>query len=430
MVSSMSNTYGKISSLQAALYRDDTEEVKRALEERNWDTTDSSPVFGAAECRPEIMKLLLDYGRDPNVHEDRFHHTPLMKAAEHGNADVVAVLLASGADHAQTDDLGHNALLEAMGSKSRGHQRSMRLLLDAGIEVNPGGNVSPLMSAAQKSTVEMAEELIRRGADVRREYPTGTALTWAIEANRIDMTALLLKYGAHPDDRFPDKASKYRSDWLGLTAFEIVKREKLRKFVELFDRFLTPGSSIQAKPEGIAESWRRIESEIVRQGSEPEQWLMPGAEVEDFAETRASFKRVLPPDVRASWRVHNGQPEESYLFRLPSTAKWLEGKVGLYRILPLFEAVKERKRQQSFVGKGVYEGQRIDAESGIQPVAWHKGWLPVGRNFTGDLWCIDTAPAEGGIRGQVILVSSESPIRTRVAESWRSLLQNVEVANG
>jgi cell wall assembly regulator SMI1/ankyrin repeat protein len=426
----MSNLHGDISPIQAALYRNDIAELKCALAERTWDTTDPRPIFQAAECRPEIMKLLVGHGWNPNVHDDHFHHTPLMNAAKHGNADVVAVLLASGAYYSLTDDIGHNALLNAMSGKSRGHQRSMRLLLDAGIEPNPGGNVSPLMRATQDATVEMAEELIERGADVRREYPTGTALFWAIESNRIDMAALLLKHGAHPSDRFPDCAQKYRFDWLGLTALEIAGREKRRKFVELFEQFLVSGTVEDPKPAGIAESWRRIESEIVRQGVELEQCLMPGADAEDFTKIKASFKQPLPADVRASWRIHDGQPKDAYLFRLPSTAKWLEGEVGLYRILPLSEAVEEGKRQQSFVEKGIFKGLNIDAEPGIEPFAWHKGWLPVGINRTGDLWCIDTAPAEGGIRGQVILVSSESPIRMRAAESWSSLLQNVEAEFG
>ncbi|MBA4017757.1 MAG: hypothetical protein C0483_11335 [Pirellula sp.] len=304
----------------------------------------------------------------------------------------------------------------------------MRILLDAGIEVNPGGNVSPLMSAVSSGTEEIAAELIARGADVRRSYPTGTALTWAIEKNRVEMATLLLRHGAHPLDRLPESVLDSRAEWRGISALEIARREKRRKISELFDRFLATGSTAEVEMATVAESWRRIESELNKSEQILKRWLSPPAGAGDFLELERMCKRPLPPDMRACWQTHNGQPHGAAMLSVPHAYEWLDGAEGLFRLLPLAEIIEEARRMQSLADQNVFDDVSVDAENGIQPVAWHKGWLPIAANFCGDLWCVDVAPAENGIPGQIILVSSESPIRTKIADSCRALFQSLEVS--
>ena len=60
---------------------------------------------------------------------------------------------------------------------------------------------------------------------------------------------------------------------------------------------------------------------------------------------------------------------------------------------------------------------RFAAESGIAPSFYCKSWIPVATNRLGDLLCCDVAPPADGTLGQIVFLSSESPVRTRVANS-------------
>jgi ankyrin repeat protein len=56
----------------------------------------------------EAVRMLLDAGADPNVHQHE-GWTPLQGAAAHGDDEIVDLLLAHGADPAATNDAGRDA---------------------------------------------------------------------------------------------------------------------------------------------------------------------------------------------------------------------------------------------------------------------------------------------------------------------------------
>jgi len=62
-----------------------------------------SETMGAADI-VEVRQLLHD-GADVNVKNKKFGATCLLRAAQNGNADIVALLLASGADVNLADDI-------------------------------------------------------------------------------------------------------------------------------------------------------------------------------------------------------------------------------------------------------------------------------------------------------------------------------------
>lgn len=417
-----------------AIVRNDFKLLKAALSERKWETDFYYVICYAAEsgCDKSFMQELLNYGWKPDLRHPQFWETPLMRAASNGNAEAVETLLAAGADPKAVDDAGHNALSASMRGKSRGHLRSMTLLMDAGCPVESGTIISSLMSAMMGAQVEMIEELIRRGADVNRVCPGGTPLTFAISEKRADVVALLLQYGADPNYRV--SAENARShEWVGLTALEIAKLEKLKKIVDVLERHAPRGAKQSSlpksrpKPADVPQSWQRIEQELDAQGAKVKQVLKPGAKPAAFKTIEALTKKPLPKDVVESWQLHDGLTIDTYLFRVPGASGEFSGDTGLFRLLPLSEAVREAMKMRKFVKDGVYQGHRIDSEPGIAAKAWHDAWLPLAINMTGDLCCLDSAPTKRGNRGQIILVSSESPIRTRVAPSWSAVLQELEV---
>jgi cell wall assembly regulator SMI1 len=71
---------------------------------------------------------------------------------------------------------------------------------------------------------------------------------------------------------------------------------------------------------------------------------------------------------------------------------------------------------------GVFAGSTAAPDDGVRCEWWHPGWLPVASNGGGDYLCVDLAPAEGGVAGQVVHFSHESGERPRLASSFAELL--------
>ena len=146
-------------------------------------------------------------------------HTPLLRAARHGQAAMVEWLLGQGADpEAQVNGRG-NALYLA---SSWGHTAVISVLLDRGFDIIRGASVglASLMMAAFGGHVAAVELLLsRKEIQIDGQSGTGsTALYWASFENHPEVIGLLLKAGADPrialnDGRTPlDQARHGRSD--------------------------------------------------------------------------------------------------------------------------------------------------------------------------------------------------------------------------
>jgi ankyrin repeat protein len=164
-----------------------------------------------------LVKELLRLGAAIDV-PDHFGGTPLMQAAGSGHLHVVRYLLEQGANiHAALEESGmgfydgrqafHLAL-------NNGHLAVVAYLLDMGNQVDErsGYGYTPLMTAVDNNFYDLADLLIRRGADVNAAHSGPgsyiglkgyTALVFAVSAGRVRMTKLLLQAGADPRYRVP-----------------------------------------------------------------------------------------------------------------------------------------------------------------------------------------------------------------------------------
>jgi ankyrin repeat protein len=108
------------------------------------------------------VKQLLENGAD--VHGlNKWRETPLLTAANHGQADAVDALLKHGADPRKCTDTGWSPLSIAA---YKGHDDVVRLLLEEGApteEADP--TLSALLQAATKGLPDTVELLLRHGAD-------------------------------------------------------------------------------------------------------------------------------------------------------------------------------------------------------------------------------------------------------------------------
>ena len=121
-----------------------------------------------------------------NVKDDD-GRTALYKASWNGHTEMVARLLAAGADVEAKDNDGFTALIRASG---KGHTEIVEMLLNAGADVNAKTNddTTALFMASYNGHIETVAKLLKKGADVNaNDYDGDTALIrasfWGIQRN-------------------------------------------------------------------------------------------------------------------------------------------------------------------------------------------------------------------------------------------------------
>lgn len=122
--------------------------------------------------------------------------TPLMLAAQRGQAELVATLLAAGAAVDATDERGYTALFHACHDPEtdRGHPQVVAQLLAAGAdkEARIGFGVRPLMYAAGNGEAAVVQVLLEAGADPLARNEVGrTALMMVKDRDYVDVINIL-----------------------------------------------------------------------------------------------------------------------------------------------------------------------------------------------------------------------------------------------
>ncbi|MBP3499228.1 MAG: ankyrin repeat domain-containing protein [Akkermansia sp.] len=207
---------------------------------------EATVLTSAVQCKatPEVLRLLIAAGADVNkgVRDRAYIDTPLGEAiwtrdtdsvrtlleagananppgdsylslaTARGDARVLQMLLAAGADVNTPNQEGHYALGSAAAQGKADH---VRILLEAGADVNAvdGNGDTALLNAAWATNPESLQILLAAGAQVNLTNKKGeTALMWAAFVGNAPHVAALLAAGADKTLRNAD----------GLTAAEII----------------------------------------------------------------------------------------------------------------------------------------------------------------------------------------------------------------
>jgi ankyrin repeat protein len=130
--------------LLAAAYDNDVATARRLVEDgadvnAEDESQQSAYLIATSEVDDDrrLLDLTLDAGADVDA-KDGYDGTGLIRAAERGDSTIVARLLETEIDVDHVNRLGWTALLEAviLGEGGGAHLRTVRLLVEAGADVN------------------------------------------------------------------------------------------------------------------------------------------------------------------------------------------------------------------------------------------------------------------------------------------------------
>lgn len=152
-----------------------------------------------------ILHFLCAYGDTDNIEEfiyqkylnyiDSEDETPLIKAVEFKNYEIIKKLIEYGADPYVVTKCGYTALST---SCSNGDYESTSILLDADVDPNKNSLIVqiPIICACNTGNIRVIELLLQNKADPNIfDIYGNTALLVAIKNKRTDIIKLLIKYG-------------------------------------------------------------------------------------------------------------------------------------------------------------------------------------------------------------------------------------------
>ncbi|HKB06097.1 MAG TPA: SMI1/KNR4 family protein [Gemmataceae bacterium] len=372
----------------------------------------------------DISRLiaLLDAGV-PIDGRHKWGKTALWAAAQRGQAEAFFFLLGRGADaNVRHTSQSWTPLQDAVGhgdARTADRERIFQALLASGLGKDPAAVQGAMLAAACSGTPAIVRGLIEAGADVRhKESAGGGYLLSAVVYNdrRDDVVPILVAAGADLTVRRP--RSKYDGaedkKLVGKTALEIAERLGHRKTAELIRAAGGAEAPKSAKKKAtnssVPKSWDRIEAWLKAHAPH---WkpLLRGASAAQIAKAEEKLGLKLPADVRASFRRHNGTDDHGFF---PDHA----GDNVSWYMLPLSAMAGEAAEWAEMLDDGDFDDSNPKAARGVRKEAWNKKWVPFAGNGAGDNWCLDFAPATGGVKAQVIYVSHEMAPRERLAKSF------------
>jgi len=164
----------------------------------------------------------------------------------------------------------------------------------------------------------------------------------------------------------------------------------------------------------VAELWARLEAWLTAHAPALIEVLGEGATDEVIAATEAAVGVTFPDDVRASYRLHDGQRGDFPLL-VPGPIEFL----SLERIQGEWTVWKQ------LLGDGTFAGTESAPVGPIRSDWWNPAWVPFTYDGSGNHLCLDLAPAEGGHVGQVISFWHDEATREVEAPSFTAWLADL-----
>lgn len=156
----------------------------------------------------------------------------------------------------------------------------------------------------------------------------------------------------------------------------------------------------------MKETWTKIEDWLEKNASQIYDSLNEGATDEDFEDLEDLINKTLPIEVKTFYEIHNGQSSIG------------EGLIDTEELLSTERIMDEWQVWKDLYDRGVFDESEVDADDHVKQVWWHPFWIPLTYDGSGNHYCLDLSPDEGGKKGQIIRIWHDSPERELIANSF------------
>ncbi len=162
----------------------------------------------------------------------------------------------------------------------------------------------------------------------------------------------------------------------------------------------------------MKETWTKIEKWLKTNAAPIYESLNEGATEEDFEELEDLINKKLPENFKAFYRRHDGQSPTS------------DGMIDAEELLSISRIMEEWEVWKDLDDKGVFDDSVSDADNGVREDWWNPLWIPVTCDGSGNHYCLDLNPDEGGKKGQIIRIWHDSAERELIANSFEEWIND------
>jgi ankyrin repeat protein len=194
-----------------------------------------TPLMNAAvEGATKLVKLLLQYGADPNIQNGRadsssYGETALIHAARNGHADIVKLLLSAGAD-VNVDTLsGVSALTAAIKAYSRAEQYEGLGEKVAAFDLD-NSIAQSFTSELRVRSLAVIDALLKNGADIDVQIDRIPLIDLIVEKNNTDLSFVFSKYGVDLNKKECEAGSQGDSQNVS-DRFQVIRSKKIKSQV-------------------------------------------------------------------------------------------------------------------------------------------------------------------------------------------------------
>jgi cell wall assembly regulator SMI1 len=165
----------------------------------------------------------------------------------------------------------------------------------------------------------------------------------------------------------------------------------------------------------MTSTWHEIERWMQAHAKPIHDTLGIGAHDSGIRQVEDTIGAKLPRDVIATYRLHNGQRDE--------TSGSLASSLFERRWYSTDAMLTEWQMMKSLVEDGEFDAVRSQGPDEIDcHLWWNLHWLPVTGTGNGDYTCLDLGPSPKGLYGQIITFWHTGPHRRVQAASWSAWL--------
>jgi cell wall assembly regulator SMI1 len=162
--------------------------------------------------------------------------------------------------------------------------------------------------------------------------------------------------------------------------------------------------------------WDRIHVWLAANAPKVLKSLRPGASEDAIAAAEREMGVTFPEDVKACYRIHDGQ-------RKLKGRHWPPDFLDGAEWHSLDSMLREWRSMMSLVNDGTFAQWRSKPDGPIKTEWWHPAWIPLTSNHSGQLDCLDLAPEPGGQIGQIICWWHDDAARDLGADSFTEWLE-------